>query len=88
MTPDRLRMLIANIGLSMRALAAKLGYQSHRSITQWLTGQASMSDQQAEWLEGYAQLRGQMAEVRLALQIQQEVAEARWLEKNPPPTQK
>lgn len=78
MTPDRLRVLISTIGLSMRALAAKLGYQSHQSITAWLKGRSHMTEQQAAWLEEYAKLRGTMA-------MEQEAVEAQWLEKNPPP---
>lgn len=88
MTPDRLRLLIANIGLSMRALAAKLGYQSHQSITAWLSGRARMTEEQAAWLEEYAKLRGRMAHEQLSLRVQQEVAERRWLEKNPAPAEK
>lgn len=85
MTPDRLRVLIRTIGLSMRALAAKLGYQSHQSITAWLKGRSHMTEQQAAWLEEYAKLRGRMAHEQLLLQMEQEAVEARWLEKNPPP---
>jgi transcriptional regulator with XRE-family HTH domain len=76
MSPERLRELIAMTGLERRELARLLGYGSDNSLRQCERGKATLPADKAKWLEGYAKLRARHAE-----QI------AKWLQKNPPPSE-
>jgi len=61
-------------GEDRRELARLLGYGSENSLRQCEAGKATLPQDKAQWVEGYAKLRAR-----------QSAALSAWLAKNPPP---